>query len=392
MDYAPIESLSQSIPKDLLSNLMNSCQRVRVFDPLKVLQIFLFQVMNQFSCRSALSVFSLRGSVSLNSGAYTRAKKRLPEKLLKSIALRTAEQVEAISWNGRVVKFIDGTTMQMEDTVANQKEYPQNPRQKAGLGQPILRALFVFSLSTDRICDIEIAPYTGKGTAEPSLLRRILHKFNKGEVLVMDRFYTGMIQELESKELDYLIRARDNSSKKLFKGNKRIIKRSNNSRLIKYISKKNGYRDKIFYFITNLPENINVDDIANLYAKRWKIELGLRDIKRTMGSFFLRSKTPEMIRKELYVFVIGHNLIRHLMALVPRDGKKSFKIAKQLYKEICTTELKTVALDKVIKVLSLINWKSSFRVEPRVIKKRNKGSFGYMMKPRDVLRAEILAC
>jgi hypothetical protein len=382
-------TFSQSIPKHLLCELFNSSQRIRKFDPLKVLQLFIYQIIYNCSCRSALSSFALsHEDLSLNTGAYSRAKKRLPEDLLKTIALRAGDKQETPLWKGRIVKLVDGTTLQMEDTVLNQKEYPQNPKQVIGLGQPILRALFVFSHKTGRICDLEVAPYMGKGTAEPSLLRKMLNRFDKGDILVMDRFFTGMREDLESRELDYLIRARDRGASKRFKGNQKEIKLDSRTRLIKYKSQMNGFRDKIFYFMTNLSKNYSSEEIADLYFKRWNAELGLRDLKRTLGSFFLRSKSPEMVRKELYVRVLVFNLTRSFMDYSKTQFKKSFKLGKDILRQLMYSNLKREYWETAVKIFSKVNWFSPFRQEPRVIKRRSKGTYGYMMKPRAVLKAQ----
>ena len=77
------------------------------------------------------------------------------------------------------MKLIDGTTVSMPDTAANQKEYPQIKGQKAGLGFPIARLVGIISLSCGAVLDIAIGAYEGKGTGEHGLLRRILTNFKK---------------------------------------------------------------------------------------------------------------------------------------------------------------------------------------------------------------------
>jgi len=60
-------------------------------------------------------------------------------------------------------------------------------------------------------------------------------------------------------------------------------------------------------------ETYSKDDLADLYRRRWRAELFLRDIKITMGMDILRCKTPEMIHKELCMYLIAYNLVRALM-------------------------------------------------------------------------------
>ena len=63
------------------------------------------------------------------------------------------------------------------------------------------------------------------------------------------------------------------------------------------------------------PMRFPVADIADLYAHRWEIELGYREMKQYMlkNELTLRSKKPEMVRQELW----GALLACNLMALFP---------------------------------------------------------------------------
>jgi len=51
-----------------------------------------------------------------------------------------------------------------------------------------------------------------------------------------------------------------------------------------------------------------------LYRQRWNLELDLRNIRTTLGMEQLRCKSPEMARKELWVYLLAYYLIRLLMA------------------------------------------------------------------------------
>src|SRR5918993_1335806 len=53
--------------------------------------------------------------------------------------------------------------------------------------------------------------------------------------------------------------------------------------------------------------------LAELYLRRWRMELWLRDIKITMAMAMLRTKTPARVRAELAMFLVGYNLIRTVM-------------------------------------------------------------------------------
>jgi len=61
---------------------------------------------------------------------------------------------------------IDGSTTIMPDTQANQKEYPQIPSQKPGLGFPIARLVVIFCLATGSALELAQGQYQGKKTGE----------------------------------------------------------------------------------------------------------------------------------------------------------------------------------------------------------------------------------
>ena len=76
-----------------------------------------------------------------------------------------------------------------------------------------------------------------------------------------------------------------------------------------------GFRTQRVSLITTLLDKAtySILEIVGLYGKRWDVELDLRHIKTTLGMDILRCKTPSMIRKEIYVFLLAYNLLRSLM-------------------------------------------------------------------------------
>jgi IS4 transposase len=61
-------------------------------------------------------------------------------------------------------------------------------------------------------------------------------------------------------------------------------------------------------------EEVRKDQLAELYAQRWHVELDLRNIKTTLGMDVLSCQTPQMNEKEFWVHLLAYNLIRLLMA------------------------------------------------------------------------------
>ena len=143
-----------------------------VYTPPVTLWAFLSQMLHkaeQRSCTAAVArvvvlLLSLgRKPCSGNTGAYCRARAKLPEPVIRRLTLRMAKGCEEAAgsswlWHGRHVKLVDGTTVSMPDTEPNQAEYPQNPAQEEGIGFPIARMVVLFSLATGMLCDMAMGP------------------------------------------------------------------------------------------------------------------------------------------------------------------------------------------------------------------------------------------
>src|SRR4051812_10361833 len=109
----------------------------RVFSPLVTLWVFLGQALSpDQSCRAAVARLNAHRAArgltpcSARTGAYCRARKRLPEGFLSAVACSVGRSLDAEArpgwrWKGRRVYLFDGTTVTMPDTPANQAAYPQ---------------------------------------------------------------------------------------------------------------------------------------------------------------------------------------------------------------------------------------------------------------------------
>ena len=92
-------------------------------------------------------------------------------------------------WKGRHVCLVDGTTLTMPDTDANQSQFPQQQSQQPGLGFPICRFVGLISLSSGMLLDAAIGPFRGKGATEQALLRTLTPSLQSGDLLLGDAFY-----------------------------------------------------------------------------------------------------------------------------------------------------------------------------------------------------------
>ena len=155
--------------------------RARLFPPYGTFWTFLRQVLRpEGSCRDAVTrwrafqVAQGPSPCSPNTGSCCTARARLPEAVVACLAQEVGQRLGHRvpghwRWKGRTVKLVDGSTVSMPDTPANQEEYPQHTQQQRGLGFPIARILGVFCLASGSLVTFAVGRYCGKETGEPAL-------------------------------------------------------------------------------------------------------------------------------------------------------------------------------------------------------------------------------
>ena len=169
--------------------LLPEDHRERQFPPTETLSMFLAQAMNEDrSCQKAVNDAAVKRVVSGLSpcstftGGYCQARQRLPLEMVSTLARFTGEQMnnqapDEWRWHGKHVYLIDGTTITLPDTAANQAVYPQQGGQKPGLGFPISRLVGVLCLSSGAVLNAALGKFSGKGACEQDLLRTLLDTF-----------------------------------------------------------------------------------------------------------------------------------------------------------------------------------------------------------------------
>lgn len=76
-----------------------------------------------------------------------------------------------------------------------------------------------------------------------------------------------------------------------------------------------GFRTKQVTLITTLLDTKAYPglQLVKLYGFRWDVELDFRHLKTSLGMDVLRGKTPQLVRKELYAYMLAYNLLRTVM-------------------------------------------------------------------------------
>lgn len=368
-------------------------------------------------------------NISTNTAAYSNARKKLQEEVLAKLVRDSAEKLEEQfpkSWLWKQlyhIKLVDGSTVSMPDTPENQAVYPQPDTQKKGIGFPIARIVTVTSSATGAVLDLAIGPYSGKETGEHALLRQLIDIFKKGDVALGDCYYASyfLIAMLMSRGVDIVFpmhAARDcdfREGNKLGQKDHIIrwlrpakpewmdqetydnIQKDITVREVSIDSERAGFRTKRRILVTTFldPKHVSKNDLALLYGCRWWIELDLRSIKQTLQMDILRGKTPEMVRKEIWVHLLAYNMIRKIMAQaahvhgkIPRE--LSFNLALHAIKSFREAGILSenneriyAALLKAISAKKIGNRPG--RQEPRMVKRRPK-AFPRLQKSRHLYK------
>ncbi|MGB5770971.1 MAG: hypothetical protein WBM32_14050 [Crocosphaera sp.] len=128
--------------------------------------------------------------------------------------------------------------------------------------------------------------------------------------------------------------------------------------------------------------------------------VNLRNIKTTLGMDILSCQTPEMVRKEIYVYLLAYNLLRSIMYDAGETfDRKLIRLSLQATRQHLdnfSTKWTNKTRKRVNKIYRIMLEKvaDSYekrrvgRVEPRVRKRRPK-AYPLMQEPRSVLRAKM---
>ena len=370
-----------------------------------------------------------------DTGDYCKARAKLSAAALRDLAREVAAEVEQQAdagwlWKGLHAKLVDGFTFTMPDTEKNQAEYPSPKTQQKGVGLPIARAAVILSLATACALDLAVGPYSGKETGETALLRQLLGSFVSGDVAVMDRFYCSfmMIALLLGRNVQVCARMHQRRHVDFRRGRRLgeydhlivwtkperptwmgqatydAIPDTLEMREIRYHVVQPGYRSQTITIATTLTnaETYSKEAIAQLYGFRWNSELDIRSIKQSLNLCHVRCKSPDMVRKELWMTLLGYNLIRTTVAAAALLHDKqprhiSFTGACQYVlswwmlascQAIAADRLESHCRQLLSQIAECEVANRPGRLEPRVLKRRRHG-YKLMQEPRSVLRAKL---
>jgi hypothetical protein len=429
------------IPKRLLvQNDSGSHSRCRIFTKETTFWAFFSQIIDaDGGCAEVVS--KIRAFIALkfpfiispSTGAYCMARKNLAKAEVEAVFNHTATVLadrERKDFSGRRVVVVDGTGLKASDTPENQAQWPQQATQKPGCGFPSLRVCACFSLKTGAVLSYRIG---NKKSNELRLFRDQWDGlFRDGDINLSDKMFSSYfdLAMLLRRGVDSVV-TQATANRKPIQGANAVKVLGNNDlmvlwkkpvwnkrsaysreewenlpdtlmlRQIKVTVHAKGFRVKSFYIITTLLDPIEypADELAELYLRRWEVELNFDDLKTTMGMDELRCKTPDMVEKELLMYFIAYNAARWMICKAANESgadlmRISFKGALQdlrnwegqLNHPKLTQREKRILIAELYRGIALkIVPDRPNRKEPRCLKRRPK-PYQLLTKPRSEMK------
>ena len=278
------------------------------------------------------------------------------------------------------------------------------------------------------MCDLAVGPYEGKRTGETALLRQLLGTFQPNDVVVFDRYFCSymMLALLWRQGVHVCVRLH-HCRRSDFRRGRRLgpndhlitwtrpqrptwmtpeqyaqIPKTLTLREVQFTVTVPGRRVETLTLITTLtdPQKYSREDIADLYGFRWNAELDIRQIKQTLHLDHVRCKTPEMVRRELWVTLLAYDLIRKVIAtaaVVHRKQPRQLGFTRACQSLLASWMLLATGACRQASTLHTMMLAQIAanevanrpgRIEPRVLKRR-RDRYPYMERPRAQLQVEL---
>jgi Insertion element 4 transposase N-terminal len=290
------------------------------------------------------------------SGGITQARQRLGAEPLELLFGQVAEPVAGELTRGAFLRdwrlmAVDGFELDVPDTPANAAAfgYPAGAREHPAF--PKVRVVTIGECGSHAKVAAQMGPVGGKGSSEQALARRMFGRLEQDWMLIADRgFYnwadwqaaaaTGAallwrvkadlrlpVLELlpDGSYLSVVARptVHDKARNKLIAaaraGERLDPAQAMRVRVIEYeIPDRDGDGSgELIALITTItdPAAASAQELAHAYCQRWEEETGNDQLKTCLRGpgKVLRSKSPDMIRQEIYGYLLTHYAISALI-------------------------------------------------------------------------------
>lgn len=362
-DYISLGVLSGLIHRDLVDEVIAECgkqeKRSRLLPAHVVvyyvlaLNLFFGEAYEEVMRRLVAGLQFLRNWDSAwkvpTTSAISQARGRLGEEPLQRLYERVAVPLEAhgvpgARFAGRHVMAIDGVVFDVPDTPENAAEFSRSGSAEQPGPFPQVRLVGLGQCGTHAIVGARLGPVR---RSEQHLAAELVAEFEPDMLVLADRgFYSYDLWHAardrgaallwrvsaglklpvrtvlpDGSFLSYLMDTRHRRRLRYTHDDEQaenlITHHGTPVRVIEYQVTDRETSGEMFCLITTLldPAEAPAAELAALYHRRWELELALDEIEvhQTGQQRVLRSKSPTLVRQEIWSLLLTHYAIRHVM-------------------------------------------------------------------------------
>ena len=401
--------------------------RTRKLCPFTLVHLFVLQVLYRNTAMTHLPHLS---GVTFTAAAYCQARQRLPRAVLEQLANQVGrhlhQNADGPLWHGHRLFMVDGSAFSMPDTAELQAYFGQPGAQKRGCGFPVGHLLCLFDADRGYLSEPVVAPLR---THDMIHVHELHPRMRPRDILLGDRGFCSYVHlALVFQGGLHAVFRIHQCQRVSFRAHRPAADQAGpghpNSRWVRRLGRRDQLvewrkpescpkwmtpeqfaqlpetmvvrelrfrvrepnRERTITLVTTLldPQEYPAEEIAALYRKRWQVEVDLRDLKIALGMDVLKGHSVDVVRKEVTVFVLVHNLVR--LVAVQAAARQRVHPARISF----TDALRWLQPPKPNGDLPdlVVNPLRPGRYEPRCRKRRPK-NYPLMNKPRHELRKRL---
>ncbi|MET7844726.1 IS4 family transposase [Streptomyces sp. NPDC005356] len=289
------------------------------------------------------------------SGAITRARQRLGDAVLAdvfdAVALPVADLLTPGAFlAGWRLMAVDGFEWDAPDSPANAEAFGYAGGSTNPSAFPKVRVVTLSECGSHAKTGAAIGPVTGSGSGEQTLARTLFPRLEEGQLLLADRNFYSFTDWCQAADTgaDLLWRVADTIKLPVLEAfgdgsylslvhnaqlrgaaRERLLEAARGGkalppeharyvRVIEYEMPDRGQETKreLICLLTTVtdPGRAPAPLLAQAYHHRWEHELANKEIKQVLRgpARILRSKSPEMVRQEIYGYLLAHYALSEL--------------------------------------------------------------------------------
>jgi len=288
-----------------------------------------------------------RQRISSRTGGYCQARQKLPKLICRQVSEEIVERLRQVLNASQPEKesnvfVLDGSTLELESRPELLKRYPPTHNQHGRGHWPALRLVVMHDLGTGLAQPPCWGAVNGaEATSEQALADQAIQALPTGSVVVADRNFGifSVAYAAQRRGIVVVLRMTDVRARKLagpiskpgaygvawkasrWDGGKHRTwpeEAAVEGRLIATRVGRGKSKQWLYLFTTS---ERPMEEILQLYGRRWTIETDLRSLKRTVQLQHLRAQSEDMMEKEILMAMSAYNLVRAVMCMAARRSR-----------------------------------------------------------------------